>query len=209
VSGSTYTASLTGYRLAPLLQGDTIERVALRELGDARSWRVLANVNGLLWPYVTDDPAAASATVLLTSGTIKVPAAQAAAPSAVTDDTLLGTDLLMVGGQLQVLNGDLAVVSGEQNLIAAVVRRLTVRLRELPYYPWYGTLLRTLIGKRGNASTDQLAGSYAASSIASDPRIESVSNTIATIKGDSITVTTRAVSVSGKVLPTGAINVPN
>jgi phage baseplate assembly protein W len=207
MSGSTYTATLTGFRVAQLLTGDTIERVALRELGDASRWRTLVSVNGLAWPFLTDDPTQASAAVLLTTGTIKVPAAQPAGASGVVDATLFGTDLLLQNGQLQVVNGDFATVSGIDNLVAAIARRLVIYRGALPYYKTYGCLIRRLLGKKLNAALTQLAAAYASSAVQADPRIDSIQSATATASGDSVTVQVNAITVGGKVLPTGPITV--
>ena len=209
MSGSSYTATLGGFRIASLMQGDTIERVAYRELGDASQWQTLVGVNGLTWPYLTDDPGSASATVLLTTGTINVPASQVAAPSAVTDASVFGTDLQSINGQLQAANGDLVTVSGLANLSAAIIRRIVVKLAALPYHPDYGCLVTTLKGGRNNAALNQLAAAYVARTVKADPRISSVASTTADLSGDQVVVTCDAVTVSGKVLPTGRVNVPN
>lgn len=45
--------SFVDYRV---LQGDTLERIAANELGNANNWRVLAYVNRLRMPFISDRP---------------------------------------------------------------------------------------------------------------------------------------------------------
>ena len=65
---------LSGFRLVPTRRGDTLQDVAVRELGDAARWYDLAAINDLLPPFLTDDPQQAGPRVLLTGQDLKIPA---------------------------------------------------------------------------------------------------------------------------------------
>lgn len=47
---------MTNVRTAIVQEGDTLERVALRELGSARQWQQLAEINTLRHPYISSNP---------------------------------------------------------------------------------------------------------------------------------------------------------
>jgi hypothetical protein len=213
MSGSTsgFSQTLTGLRTVDLLQRDTIEAVAARTLGDASQWTVLVALNGLTWPYLTDDPTQASATVLLTTGTITVPGSglPTSAP-AVVDGTLFGTDISLAGGFLEVgPDGDDLLVSGAANLKQAITNRIGTDTNELPYYPDYGCDIYKLMGKRDSPVNEQLAITYVSKATQSDPRVASVQNGTADLTGDTIAVSCEAVTISGSTLPTGKITIPS
>ncbi|CAH2606346.1 conserved protein of unknown function (plasmid) [Rhodovastum atsumiense] len=203
---------ISGYRLADTRQGDTLQAIALRELGDASKWSDLAALNNLLPPYVVDtlaeleddagDPPPGR--VLLVGMPIKIPA-PGPAPSGVLDvSDLFGTDLDLSGGLLSVSEaGDLQLVSGVPNLRQALHHRLETHTGELIFHPDYGQRFHELIGGPANPITNLLGASYVASCVRSDPRIANVRDTKAELRGDGIAVSATAVTIDGKPLPVG------
>ncbi|MDR3519154.1 MAG: DUF2634 domain-containing protein [Azospirillaceae bacterium] len=204
----SFTKTLTGYRRVDTRYGDSLLDVALRELGDAARWVDLANLNGLQPPYLTDDPAQASATVLLSGSQILVPSSAPAA-SAVADATsVFGVDVLLgrdpvAGGVLSVAAGDLGSVSGVDNLAQALRNRLDTRPGELLYHPDYGCRVHELVGQGAGAAVAQLAVAFVTEAVLADPRIASTESMVATVTGDTIAVTGTAITVDGKKLPVG------
>lgn len=199
---------LAGLRKAATRRGDTLQRIAARELGDAARWYDLISINGLVWPWITDDAAQAGSTVLLAGSDILVPApapgASGVAP--LGDDAVFGTDLLLAGGRLAAgASGDFALVSGVPNLSQATRHRVAVPERELVYHPDYGCAIHELKGARGDAVANQLGALFVERSLRRDPRISRLENTTAAINGDAMPVTTTAVTVDGRRLPLGTL----
>jgi len=62
-----------GFRSVELRRGDTLQRVALRELGDAARWVDIALLNSLRPPYVVDDGADAGDGVAYAGMSILIP----------------------------------------------------------------------------------------------------------------------------------------
>jgi phage baseplate assembly protein W len=201
-----FTKSLTGYRRVQILTGDTPERIAQRELGDAARWYDVINLNGLAPPWIVDDPALAVPGKVLLSAqdTLLVPS-PAPTPSGVAETPEpFGKDLLLQNGQItESPSGDIQTVSGSANLVQAVHMRIGTRLAELVWHPTYGCRVWELLGRSNTPLNQQLAAAWVASSVRSDPRIAKVSNITASILGDAIPVTGTAVAIDGKRLPIG------
>ncbi len=198
---SEFSRPLRGYRIAETMHGDTLQIVALRELGDAARWAELANVNNLLPPYLTDDPDQASARVLLTGSVLVVPALTPV--SELTEDadpdSLYGLDLLLTDGYLTATDdGDLTTAPGLQTLRQAIVHRVVTERRELMFHPEYGCLVRTLIGAVNGPTASILAAQYVAATLRADPRITEVTRVTAEIIGDTINVVAEVVPVTGR-----------
>jgi phage baseplate assembly protein W len=196
---------IAAFRLAQTRVGDTLPVIAARELGSAASWPDLATLNGLLPPWITDDFASASPTVLWAGQqTIKIPAS-APPPSGVSDpNTVFGTDVALPNGRFVfTATGDLATISGTANLAQALRNRLMTPLGELIRHLLYGCDVFKLLGTGSTATTNLLAATLVARAVRRDQRVARVENATGTIQGDTITVTATAVSVDGKRVPTG------
>ncbi|MFT8945936.1 MAG: hypothetical protein ABF876_05065 [Acetobacter aceti] len=202
---ATWTQSIQGIQKAQTYVGDTLERIALRELGDASQWYVLAWLNGLREPWISDDPASQSETVLLAGqDTINVPSG-AVASSAIVDQTdIFGTDVAQASGQIQFgSDGDLATVSGKDNLMQALNNRMKSRLRDLVYHPGYGNALPVMIGKTGSAASAELCGVFVARCICGDPRIDTVQSMTVALSGGTATVEGSFIAVGGNAMTIG------
>lgn len=192
------TKLLAGFRFAAIRQGDTLQRIALRELGDATSWIDLIVINDLVPPYLTGDPAAAGPRVKLYGESLIVPASALEASPETDPALVFGRDLALNKGHLGVsANGDLALVSGEANLRQAFKNRLETSLKELTFHPDYGNGARDLLGQGGDTGNLTLAAAFVRSALASDPRTKSVDSSTAALSGDSITIDAQATPVVG------------
>lgn len=143
-------------------QGDRIERLAARLLGDPSRFRDLVNLNNLDYPYISDDPAvfcAPGARVLTAGDALYYPLDTEAV--GVTSETptppdleaeMYGRDLKLKDGYVVVQGGTLALVAGLENFRDALYRRLNTPLGNLPAHPTtYGHTLRDYIGLTGTA----------------------------------------------------------
>lgn len=201
----SFTKQAGSVRQADTYQGDTLQKIALREMGDANQWRDLATLNNLVSPYLTDNEAAAGPRVLLAGqDTILLPTGTAAQVGVSDSVDVFGIDVALVNGRLAVgTGGDLLTVSGVENLKGALERRLDTRPGDLVFHKEYGSLAPTLIGKGGSQSAVQLAAAYVARALRSDPRIATADNVQATLTGDTVAVLAEPVAINGKVVPVG------
>lgn len=193
---------LVGYRFVLTQWGDTLQKVAARELGDAGRWAEIIVLNGMVYPYLTDDPDAVIPGVFLNGGYITIPAST---PGAATNDPneVFGQDILLTDGKLTFANGDVAIVSGLKNLEQALGNALKTDQGELLYHTSYGSLVRTVIGGKNDPVATLLAANYAKEVVAADGRIQSVTSSVGTSKGDAISVTVVAETIQGTTASTG------
>jgi phage baseplate assembly protein W len=179
--------TLNGFRLVAVRRGDSLQGIASRTLGDAALWRQLVWINGLTYPYLTDDPSQASGTVILAGGLIKVPATSVQSSTTVDPALLYGVDLALIDGDLAAdALGDLAVVSGVDNLTQALEGRLATPLGELIWHPTYGNGVFSLLGGDNGPEAGQLSQEYVASCLRADPRVAGVQSVVTTVGPDSI-----------------------
>ena len=202
----SFTKTVTGYRKVQVLTGDTLERIAERELGDAAQWYDLAWLNNLSPPWITDDPtqAVAGSVLLSAQDTILVPSNAPPASGVAEAPNVFGRDCLLIQGQLSPdLNGDIAVVSDTANLDQALSMRLGTRPRELVYHPDYGNKAYLLLGRGGTPLADRLAAAWVGACLKADPRVSAVHNVVAQTTGDVLSVKALVTAVNGKRLPIG------
>ena len=200
MTGTIFDKPLTGYRFIDTLVGDTLQKIAARELGDAGQWGTLIAYNNLVPPYLTDDPDQVAPGVLLTGSQILIPAG-APVISTTTDPTkVFSTDLLLSNGLLTASNGDFAVVSGRDNLSQALKNNVETPQGALLWHTWYGSLCSRVIGSTNGPTQALLVEKYASASIEMDPRVSEVDQAIATITGDSMSVQLEVIPVVGRPL---------
>lgn len=191
-----FTREAPGVRLAETRHGDTLQRIALRELGDAGRWVELAELNGLRPPYITD-AALVRAGVLAYGASIKIPAPASIISASAEPRTVYGADLRLAHGALGAQFGDLELLEGVPNLVQALRHRIVVGKRELGFHPEYGCHVRTLIGASNGPVSARLAAFYVRSALLEDERVAEVPTCIAEVIGDQIRVTATAVPISG------------
>lgn len=186
-----------GFRSVELRFGDTLQRVAVRELGDAARWVDIALLNNLRPPYVVDDPADAVEGVASAGTSILIPV-QAEFPVGDADDPFL-TDLVLYRGRLQVNEGDLVLVSGGPNLIQSLRHRVMVEKRDLWFHPEYGCWVHSILGQMNGPRAAGLAAFYIKSTLLEDERVRSVDSIVADVIGDQIKVEATVIPVYGEV----------
>lgn len=196
---TVFDRALAGYRYVRTRPRDTLQRVALRELGDASKWTSLIAINKLQPPYLTDEASLAGDTVLLNGSSqyLIVPAATAASQNA-DPTSVFGTDIgLDDNGLIMLGDVDIATISGTANLSQALENALATDQGELLFHPSYGTLIRRILGATVGPTRTQLAASYAQATVVADARISTATAT-ATASGDAITIAVEAVTVAGE-----------
>lgn len=183
-------------------RGDTLQKVASRELGDASLWTTLIGLNHLKWPFLTDD-ANPPAGVLRTGSAILVPASSAGSVADVDVDPVktFGIDVDLTGGVLHAVDGDFGVVSGNACLVQGLNHRLETHTGDLTFHKDFGCQLYILIGRGGTRPNATLANAFVQRAVGADPRILDTDQVQTTITGDIFAVTGRAIATDGTAQP--------
>lgn len=199
---TTLDAILRYARQAETRRGDTLQRIAARELDDAALWYRLVAINGLVAPYITDDAALAGEQVLLAGrDLLLVPSAASAPRPTVDPERTFGRDIRADRGRLGVNNGDLAVIVGYDNLTQALRLALGTDVGQRLFHPRYGCALRQIIGGKATPALLQIAAAFAARTLLADARVADARGVAARASGDTVAVTGTAIAISGVALP--------
>lgn len=191
---------MPNFRYAETRRGDTLQRIALRELGDASQWIEVGLLNGLRPPYVVDDEAQRAAGVLVAGDPIRVPSAVQMSSANINPDEVFGRDVQLVAGALMPNEGgDVLLVGGFENYRQALLNRLQVAKRELGNHPEYGSYAKALIGRGGGPAVANLAAYYTRLALLDDVRTQEVPRCVATIQGDALHIDADVVPVSGRL----------
>ena len=178
---SPQSFTYSGYKPYSVGGGDTLQRIALTQMGNDTLWPYIAIVNN-----ITDD------SELPANDTIYIPVPLSS--TAVTDpyiypqlqnSSTLGTDIALDdNGDLLLGGNDLVSTSGLNNLLQAINVRLQNEQGQLIKQSAFGILSQV-----GNAGAS-LANSYlqmaVAASLVEDPRIVEANNVNTMITGDTI-----------------------
>lgn len=184
-------------RTARVRIGDTLQSLALRELGEAQRWREIADLNRLTPPYVlaTADEQSRSPGTLLWGDALVVPSTLVS-ESAVVGDPALGVDAYLDRGLLGVnANGDLSTLSGRGCLGQALAHRLKTAYGSYLPHPTYGCELYGLLGLRNTPALMLLSGGLARRAALRDPRAIEV-RVQSSIGGDVLALSVRATPVA-------------
>lgn len=193
-----FEREMPSYRLAETHAGDTLQRVAAREMGDANRWPELVWINNLTSPYLTDTPAEASDTVLLTGSMIRIPAPTGVNTDATERAQVYERDCKMVKRRLtDDGNGDFAVVSGTDNLTQQLKHRIVTPRGQLVRHADYGCLVWLLQGKVAGPTASLLGAQYVKAALQSDYRVSSVISSTAEVDGDVTRITATAEAIAG------------
>jgi hypothetical protein len=192
----TFLREAPGIRLAETRYGDTLQRIALRELGDASRWVELAELNELRPPYLAD-PAFVRRGVLPYGASIKLPSPASLVSASADPATVYGADLRLDDGTLEAADGDWVLISGVPNLVQALRHRVKVAKRELGFHPEYGCHVQSLLGASNGPFPGRLAAFYVKSALIEDERVSEVPSCVAEVIGDQIKVTATVVPISG------------
>ena len=194
------TKTLTGFRLVATHRGDTLQRVAVRELGDAAKWSELAEINRLRPPYLTNDEGQVSDSVKLTGEQLLVPAASPRATTDTNPESVLGRDIHLDRGELHAENGDLSLVEGADNYVQALSHLVVTEPGDLLFHPAYGCGVRRMIGGSNSRAKVMLASRLVKRAIAADPRTSEVRNATVTATGDSLRIEATAVAIHDRTV---------
>lgn len=193
-----FEREMPSYRLAETHAGDTLQRVAAREMGDANRWPELVWINNLTSPYLTDTPAEASDTVLLTGSMIRIPAPTGVNTDATERAQVYERDCKMVKRRLtDDGNGDFAVVSGTDNLTQQLKHRIVTPRGQLVRHAEYGCLVWLLQGKVTGPAANLLGAQYVKAALQADYRVSSVTSSTAEVDGDATRITATAEAIAG------------
>lgn len=193
-----FEREMPSYRLAETHAGDTLQRVAAREMGDANRWPELVWINNLTSPYLTDIPAEASDTVLLTGSMIRIPAPTGINTDATERAQVYERDCKMVKRRLtDDGNGDFAVVAGTDNLTQQLKHRIVTPRGQLVRHADYGCLVWLLQGKVTGPTANLLGAQYIKAALQADYRVSSVISSTAEVDGDATRITATAEAIAG------------
>lgn len=196
-----FERKLPSFRLAEIHHGDDLQTVADREMGDANRWHELVWINGLMPPYITDDPDRVRPGVLLSGSFIKVPAPAGFSTDGADRGQVYERDCLMTNRQLGVDDsGDLLVASGADNLRQQLAHRIMTPRGQARRHPEYGCLIYRLIGTVSGPVAGMLGAEYVKAAIKADYRVSDVDTAQAEIVGDAIHITARAVAIEGGIV---------
>lgn len=195
---SEFERQQPSFRLVETLHSDTLQDVAARELGNANLWPELIWLNRLTPPYLTDNTAEVSPTVLLNGSLIKVPAPK----GVVTDDAQNGQvferDCQLMNKQLMDDGmGDFAILAGVPNLKQQLTHRINTPKGQAKRHPDYGCLVWSLKGKVTGGTASMLGAQYVKSTLQADYRISTVIRSEALITGDATRVSATAQTIAG------------
>lgn len=195
-----FTKPAPGIRKVQTNHGDTLRRIALRELGDASRWTELATLNNLRPPYIVNTTAELLPNVMLAGETINIPAPYTSQRIATDEEGVFLKDILLSRGKLTAANGDLVPVKGEENFKQALSIRVTTRKGELMFHPTYGCYITLMRGKEGSAANNALSAFYVRSAVLEDDRVSEVLDVEATLTDDGIKVEADVQPISDRVI---------
>jgi hypothetical protein len=162
--------------MAKIRQGESLMDFANRTTGNYENWATIANINGLLPPYV----GIVRAPNIATPGTnlYLQPITGSTAPLANYISSFLGTDINLgaVDSQLELWFGDFQLITGVPNYQQALNRRVLTPVGSLLYHSQYGSLLPSKIGTVQALFEVPFLAAYLKSALLADPRTGSVNN---------------------------------
>lgn len=198
------TKIISGYRVVNTRRGDTLQRIAARELGDAARWPDIALLNDLAPPYLVDDPADIAPGVLQSGASLMLPANAVSATRDASTDDLFGRDVALADGDLVVTDGDIALVSGVDNLSQAMRHLIKTEPGDLLFYPRYGCGVRPFLGASNSKANGQVAGALVRRAVLADPRIDSIQAATVEIAGDAVRIEVTAMAIHNVPLQVSA-----
>lgn len=187
----------TATRTAPILVGDSLRRIALRELGDALRWIELAEVNQLRPPYIIDsvNPGDRLRATLIYGDTIRIPMGKVTDSVQLPQD-VLGIDCALPQGQLQPTEtGDWLPIAATENLAQALCHRVKTPLGDLLAHPDYGSQVTSCLGLKNLNVIQLMAIGFVRKALAQDPRVAEVSSVQSAAPGDQLHVAAKIQSV--------------
>jgi phage baseplate assembly protein W len=189
---------IPGVQHADLHWGESLQELAARTLGDATQWVLIAELNGLLPPYVTSDKSLVSPSVVLYGTVLMIPSGSGQISASTDPSLVFEIDIALLDGEFVELNGDIATVSGIDNLAQALNNRVVTETGELDFHLDYGCKARKLMGVVGGPTGSMVSGEYVRAALKADPRVQDVSNVVVTVSGDVTDVDAIVTPITGK-----------
>lgn len=204
---SEFDRQMPRYRLVETHQGDDLQAVAARELGDANRWPELVWLNSLTHPYITTDARQAGPGVLLAGALIKVPAPAGLSTESAERGQVYERDCALADKQLTDDGlGDLAVFSGADNLRQQLQHRVNTPRGQARRHPEYGCLIWRLVGTVNGPTAALMGAEYVKGALQAEYRVSTVDYVRAEVLGDAVRIQARAVAIDGGVVDVGAGN---
>lgn len=196
--------SLKNWRTAKTNHGDTLQKIAARELQDASRWPEIIALNELRYPYLTGDPlhpGVIKGEVLRYGSLIKVPSPAVNKNAGVTPLQAFGADVKLTDGLLTAnALGGLSLASGIPNLRQSLQRRLEQEIGCLQFHPRYGNAAHRIKGRKQDNNLNLLAIRYCEETLLADPRIKATADGEATVSGDAVVIGITAFADDGTSL---------
>lgn len=173
-------------RWAGVQPGDSLRRIALRELGDALRWIELANINQLRPPYISEslNPADRQPATLIWGDRIAIPLGKVTEAVQIAED-VLGIDAALVQGRLAAHpTGDWLTRQDDANLRQALTHRLKTPPGDLLAHPTYGCDSHALLGLRNRRTLQALLIGFVRRAIAMEPRAARTEQVQTAVRGD-------------------------
>lgn len=204
---SEFERRMPRFRLVETHQGDDLQAVAAREMGDANRWPELVWLNSLTHPYITTDPRQAGPTVLLAGALIKVPAPAGLTTESAERGQVFERDCVLINKQLtDDGSGDLAVFAGADNLRQQLQHRINTPRGQARRHPDYGCLIWRLVGTVNGPTAALMGAEYVKAALQAEYRVSKVDYVRAEVVGDAVRIQARAVAIDGGVVDVGAGN---
>lgn len=167
--------------LATVLDNETLLDFAARTLGDYTQWQAIAQLNGLIPPYIGT---VKSIGIAIPGQSLYLPTSSTLSTQQNLDyqTTFLGTDINLgpIGTALETWMGDFDTINGYPNYLYALARRVLTPLGSLIFHKIYGSLIPQSIGSVSTSSEASLLSAYLKKALLSDARTQSVPQIIAT-----------------------------
>jgi hypothetical protein len=186
--------------VATVQSGDNLMDVAARSLGDFEQWSAIAEVNGLIPPYVSSVPGSGVTSpgqkLLMPTGGVAV-SPVGTAPNYLIN--FLGVDFYVgpINQPMPPWTGDFQTIAGYQNFAWALGRRLQTPLGALIYHGDYGSRIPGEVGNVQTNNEAQRVAAFGKSALLADPRTASVPSATATFGPN------QSVQFQGDVIPQG------
>lgn len=204
---SEFERRMPRFRLVETHQGDDLQAVAAREMGDANRWPELVWLNRLTHPYITRDPRQAGQTVLLAGALIKVPAPAGLTTESAERGQVYERDCVLINKQLtDDGSGDIAVFAGADNLRQQLQHRIVTPRGQARRHPEYGCLIWRLVGTVNGPTAALMGAEYVKAALQAEYRVSKVDYVRAEVVGDAVRIQARAVAIDGGAVDVGAGN---
>lgn len=173
-------------QLGTLLQNQSLMDFSSKNLGDYTQWTEVIDVNNLQPPFVSSTPVVNEASP---GQQLFLPTGQqnySILPQQISYTlNFLGTDIYYGPSQSDLVwLGDFQIITGYPNLQHALLRRLKTPIGSLIYHINYGSRIPDEIGNVTSINTSGHLNDYAESAVLADPRVQSLTDSVALYKED-------------------------